>query len=97
MVVFFEFIDDPFVAARFLSITVSFICWIKRFAKVDRIRKEQNRVIKTSEIGSDVVELSFNVVVCFIESGGNDDEIFSEVNFGFSSGAAFIDNVITVN
>jgi hypothetical protein len=91
VVLFLEFVDDPFVAARLLSITVSFIRWVNRFTEVDRIRKEQNRIIKTSKVRSDVIEFSFNVLVCLTESGGNDDKIFSEVNLGFGSGAAFVE------
>jgi hypothetical protein len=92
-----EFIDDSFVATRLLSVSMSLIRWIKRFTKVDAIRKEQNRIIKTSKVIGDVIEFSFNVFVCLTEAGGNDDKIFSEVNFCFGSSAAFVDDVVSVN
>jgi hypothetical protein len=97
LVVLLKFVDYSSVSTGLLSITMSFIRWINRFTKVDRIRKEQNRIIKTSKVIGDVIEFSFNVFVCLTEAGGNDDKIFSEVNFCFGSSAAFVDDVVSVN
>jgi hypothetical protein len=97
LVFLLEFVDYSSVSTGLLSITMSFIRWINRFAKVSAITKEQNTIIEASKVACDVIEFPFNVLVCFVESGGNDDKIFSEVNFCFGSSAAFVDNVISVN
>jgi hypothetical protein len=46
---------------------MSLIRWVKAFAKVNRIRKEKDRVIETSKAFGNAIEFSFDVLIGFTE------------------------------
>jgi hypothetical protein len=97
MVLFFEFVDDPFVPARFLPVAMSLVVRIDSLTEVSRIAKEKDAIIEASEIAGDVVQLTLHHVVGFSEATGDRNDIITPVDLCFVSGARFIHNVVSVD
>ena len=55
VVLFLERFDNSAVTARFLSVSMTLICWINRFPEINTVREKENRIIKASKVTSDAI------------------------------------------